>query len=339
VFLVVSCPCALVISVPLALYAGIGKASSIGALIKGGNFLEMLKDVDTIVFDKTNTITKGDFEVIKLEGDIIENLAYAEFYSNHPIAKSIVTYYNKSIDKNKIKEFNEVIGKGIDVFVNDVHVNVGNFEYLKELNINIKPILSINTIIYVVVDNIYQGYLEIGDVLKTNAQQIINELNVNYQTVMLTGDKHSVAEDIAKKVGIKSFFSDLLPIDKVDKMEKLVISGKNVMFVGDGINDGPVLAKSNIGVAMGAKGSELAKDVADIILMNDNLKSIVDVLKISKYTNKIVIQNIVFALGIKVLVLILAAFGIANMWLGVFADVGVALLAILNSLRILKLKL
>ena len=337
VFLVVSCPCALVISVPLALYAGIGKASSIGALIKGGNFLEMLKDVDTIVFDKTNTITKGEFEVINVEGEILELIAYSEFYSNHPIAKSIVNYYGKNIDISRISNFNEVIGKGINVYIDQKLINVGNYEYLKDLNIEVKQISSINTIIYVVVENKYFGYLEIGDVIKSNAKDVISILNENYSTIMLTGDKKSVAIDIAKKTGIKKVYSDLLPIDKVDKVSELVNSKNKIMFVGDGINDGPVLVKSDIGIAMGAKGSELAKDVADIVLMNDNLSSIVKILKISNFTHKIVVENIVFALGIKVIVLILATFGIANMWLGVFADVGVTLLAVLNSLRILRI--
>ena len=339
VFLVVSCPCALVISVPIAIYAGIGKASSVGALIKGGNFLEMLSEIDTIVLDKTNTITKGNFEVLAVEGEILEDLAYAEYYSNHPIAKAIVSHYGKDIDGSRISEFKEIVGKGISVMVDGRKIQAGNAEYLREMGIEPAEVDTIYTVIHVAADGEYRGYLETGDVLKENAGEIITELNRNYRTVMLSGDRKTIAESVAAETGVSEVWSELLPADKVAKVSEMVNVGNKVMFVGDGINDGPVLARSNIGVAMGARGSELAKEAADIVLMNDNLKSILDVLKISGFTNRIIRENIVFALGVKVLVLVLAAFGIANMWLGVFADVGVALLAILNSLRILRIRL
>lgn len=340
-FLVVSCPCALVISIPLGLYAGLGKASKVGVLVKGGNYLELLKDIDTIVFDKTGTLTYGSFEVVEINGN--ENLlmygAYGEFLSNHPIGKSIVQKYNQEIDQSRIRDFKEIAGKGIQVVIDGKKVCLGNQSFMESLGLQVESPKSIGTIVHVAIDGQYEGSIVVADKIKETTIPGIKELKQSgiKNTVMLTGDHHLVANDIAKRVGIDTVYSELLPQDKVKQVESLM-QDKNckVAFVGDGINDAPVLARADIGIAMGGIGSDAAIEAADVVLMKDNIEAICDAIDISKKTNVILKQNVTFTLVIKIGVLLLTMFGFANMWMGVFADVGVTLIAILNAMRILK---
>ena len=343
-FLVVSCPCALVISIPLSFFAGIGGASKIGVLIKGGNYLEALANVNTVVFDKTGTLTKGVFEVQKVEEvgaikqDIIKYAAYAENYSNHPIAVSIKKAYNAKIDDRLISNINEISGKGISVKIEDKQVLVGNEKLMKENDIEYSKCNEIGTVVYVAIENKYAGYILIADEIKEDSFKAIKELKDNKKhTIMLTGDKKEVGEDVAKKLGIDKVYTELLPDEKVKEVEKLIKQKNGTLaFVGDGINDAPVLALSDIGIAMGGLGSDAAIEAADIVIMTDEPSKINKAMKISKKAMRIVKQNIVFAISIKILVLILSAIGIATMWEAVFADVGVSVIAVLNAIRILK---
>lgn len=348
-FLVVSCPCAFVISVPLSFFSGIGAASRAGVLIKGGNYLEALSKVDTVVFDKTGTLTKGVFNVQKVvvldknidEDKFISLVAAAESGSNHPISKSIQKYYNKEIDKNSINSIKEISGKGIEAIIDNRKILVGN-----EKLINIPKDISIDdigTILYVEIDNKFAGYIVISDELKKDSKKTIKDLkDIGIKkTIMLTGDLEKVSKKVGKDLGLDEVYTNLLPQDKVSKFEEIIENKKskgNVVFVGDGINDAPVLARADVGIAMGAMGSDAAIEAADVVIMTDEPSKIVTAIKSSKRTMKIAMQNISLAFGIKAIVLILSALGIADMWMAVFADTGVTILAVLNSFRALKIE-
>ena len=348
-FLVVSCPCALVISIPLSFFGGIGGASKNGILIKGSNYLEALSNLETVVFDKTGTLTEGVFIVQKInsigisEEELIEIAAYAEWYSNHPIAKSVKQAYNQNVEEVKIKNVKEVTGKGILASIDEKQVLVGNEKLMQEYNINYEKSKEVGTILYIAIDNVFSGTILISDKIKDDSVKCIELIKTNgiKQTIMLTGDKKEIAENISKKLGIDKVHSELLPDEKVKKMEELLknkTQNKKIAFVGDGINDAPVLALADIGIAMGGLGSDSAIEAADIVIMTDEPSKISIAIKISKKTMKIVRENIIFAITIKIIVLILSALGIATMWEAVFADVGVAIIAILNSLRMLNKK-
>lgn len=339
-FLVVSCPCALVISIPLGLYAGLGKASKVGALIKGGNYLELLKDIDTIVFDKTGTLTEGSFEVVEVNGsdDLLMIGAYGERMSNHPIARSIVEKYGQEIDQSRISDFKEVAGKGIEVRIDNDLYHLGNKSYIEDMGYQVTNPTTVGTVVHITCNDEYLGNIVVADKIKDTAITGIKRLKQSgiKDTVMLTGDRKEVADDIASKVGIDRVYSELLPQDKVTKVEELIQDNKKTAFVGDGINDAPVLARADLGIAMGGVGSDAAIEAADIVLMNDDIVTIGEAIDISKKTNLILKQNVIFTLVIKIGVLLLTMFGLSNMWMGVFADVGVTLIAILNSMRILR---
>lgn len=343
-FLVISCPCALVLSVPLGYFAGIGAASKKGVLIKGGNYLEVLKDLDTIVFDKTGTLTTGTFSVTEIVGENEEELlhyaALAESYSTHPIAQSIVKRYGMAINKSEISDVEEIAGHGVSVVVKNERIYAGNIKLMNKFNIEAPTVDADGTLVYVAKDNQYLGYLVIADTIKPSTKSALAELKALgiKKTVMLTGDREKTAANVAKQVGIDEVHAQLLPTDKVNEIEKILGNSNNgkVAFVGDGINDAPVLARCDLGIAMGGIGSEAAIEAADIVLMKDNIDAISDAIRVAKKTQKIMNQNITFVLAIKLIILILGAIGYANMWMGVFADVGVAVLAILNSMRILK---
>ena len=350
-FLVVSCPCALVISIPLSFFGGIGGASKRGILIKGGNYLEALSKTEVVVFDKTGTLTEGTFEVQEVKvvdkeitkEELLKLAAYAEHYSNHPIAGSVKKAYAKEIDEKQIANSHELSGLGIEVEIEDRHVLVGNEKLMQERNIDFEKAKEIGTALYISIDGKYAGYILIADKIKEDAKITIATLKKRgiKQTVMLTGDRKEVGEAVAKEIGIDKVYTELLPDGKVEKIEELVKQkseqGK-LTFVGDGINDAPVLAISDIGIAMGGLGADSAIEAADVVIMTDEPSKIIDAIKISKKTMRIVKQNIVFAIAVKIAVLILAAFGISTMWQAVFADVGVSVLAILNALRILHVK-
>lgn len=347
VFLVVSCPCALVLSIPLSFFSGIGNSSKHGILIKGSNYLEALKNVDTVVFDKTGTLTKGVFKVTKVspvgisEKELIEYAAYAEANSNHPIAKSIVNYYKESIDLEKITYFEEIAAHGIKVKYNDLHILAGNDKLMSSENILYFPTDDIGTVVYIAVNGAYRGYIVISDEIKEDSKEAIKNLKLSAvkEVVMLTGDNEKVANKIANELGIDKVYSKLLPNEKVDRLEEIFkekLQKEKVAFVGDGINDAPVLARADVGIAMGALGSDAAIEAADVVLMTDEPSKIAKAIEISRKTNKIVWQNIVFALGVKAIVLILSAGGVATMWEAIFADVGVALIAVLNAMRVMK---
>ena len=348
-FLVVSCPCAFVISVPLSFFSGIGAASKAGVLIKGGNYLEALAKVDTVVFDKTGTLTKGVFNVQKVvvydknidENEFMFYVASAESGSNHPISKSIQKYYNKEIDNSSINSIKEISGKGIEAIINNKKVLVGN-EKLVNLPKDIS-VTDVGTILYVEIDNVFSGYIVISDEIKEDAKRAIKELkNIGIKkNIMLTGDLEKVAKKVGEDLELDETYSNLLPQDKVSKFEEIIknkTSKGSVIFVGDGINDAPVLARADVGIAMGAMGSDAAIEAADVVIMTDEPSKIVTAIKSSKKTMKIAMQNMALAFGIKVIALILSALGIADMWMAVFADTGVTILAVLNSFRALKVE-
>lgn len=348
-FLVVSCPCALVISIPLSFFGGIGGASKMGILIKGSNYLEALANTETVVFDKTGTLTAGIFEVQNIQAEGIEKdellriVAHAENYSNHPIAKSVKKAYNKEIDENIIKNPQELSGKGIWAKIDEKDILVGNEKLMVEEKIDFKKCDEVGTILYVAIDKKYVGYVLIADKIKQDSPKTIRELkamNIK-ETVMLTGDKKEVGEYVAKKLNIDKVYTELLPDGKVEKVEELLKQksekGK-LVFVGDGINDAPVLTIADIGVAMGGLGSDAAIEAADIVIMTDETSKISKAINLSKKTMRIVRENIIFAIFVKIAVLVLTAFGASTMWEAVFADVGVSVVAIINALRMLNIK-
>ena len=348
-FLVVSCPCAFVISIPLSFFSGIGAASRAGVLIKGGNYLEALSKVDTVVLDKTGTLTKGVFNVQKVividknikEDEFISLVAMAESGSNHPISKSIQKYYNREIDTNSINSIKEISGKGIEAVINNKKILVGNEKLIDVPNDII--INDIGTILYVEIENKFAGYIVISDEIKKDAKKAIKGLkDIGIKkSVMLTGDVEKVAKKVGEELGLDEIYSNLLPQDKVSKFEEIIENKKskgNVAFVGDGINDAPVLARADVGIAMGAMGSDAAIEAADVVIMTDEPSKIVTAIKSSKKTMKIAMQNIILAFGVKAIALILSALGIADMWMAVFADTGVTILAVLNSFRALKIE-
>ena len=348
-FLVVSCPCALVISIPLSFFGGIGGASKMGILIKGSNYLEALANTETVVFDKTGTLTEGIFEVQDIYAEEIEKdellriVAHAENYSNHPIAKSVKKAYNKEIDEKIIKNPQELSGKGIWAKIDEKDILVGNEKLMLEEKIDFKKCDEVGTILYVAIDKKYVGYVLIADKIKQDSSKTIRELkamNIK-ETVMLTGDKKEVGEYVAKKLNMDKVYTELLPDGKVEKVEELLKQksekGK-LVFVGDGINDAPVLTISDIGVAMGGLGSDAAIEAADIVIMTDETSKISKAINLSKKTMRIVRENIIFAIFVKIAVLVLTAFGASTMWEAVFADVGVSVIAIINALRMLNIK-
>lgn len=345
--LVVSCPCALVVSIPLGFFSGIGAASKKGVLVKGGNYLEALKESEIIVFDKTGTLTKGVFKVTSINAkniskdELLEITALGEANSNHPIAVSIAEAYGKKINKNEIESYKEVAGHGVEAIIRGKNVLLGNSKLMIKNNIFYDKVNTIGTIVHIAINSEYKGNIIISDEIKENVKEAIVELkNAGIKkTVMLTGDSKEVAEKVANDIGIDEVYSELLPSDKVNKLEEVLnkkVGNGKVLFVGDGINDAPVLARADIGIAMGGVGSDAAIEAADVVLMKDKIESISDAIRISRKTNKILWQNIIFSLFIKVAVMILVVAGLTNMWAAVFADVGVTLLAVLNSMRIIR---
>ena len=348
-FLVVSCPCALVISIPLSFFGGIGGASKMGVLVKGSNYLEALSNAEIMVFDKTGTLTEGVFEVQNIEPigiskeELLKIAAYAEYYSNHPISKSIKKAYNKEINEKEIIDSKEISGKGIEAKIGKKNVLAGNEKLMNEKGIKYEKCTHIGSVVYVAIDGKYMGHIVIADKIKEDAKRTIEELRKNNikQTVMLTGDRKNIGEAVAKEIGIDKVYTELLPDGKVEKVEELLKTkspkGK-LAFVGDGINDAPVLAMADIGIAMGGLGADSAIEAADIVIMTDQPSKIISAIKLSKKTMRIVRENIIFAIAVKVLVLILTAVGLSSMWQAVFADVGVSIIAILNALRALRVK-
>ncbi len=349
-FLVISCPCALVISIPLSFFAGIGGASNAGVLVKGSNYLETLSQTKVVVFDKTGTLTQGVFEVNGIHHSTLENeklieyAALAESASSHPISKSLQKAYGKPIDRSRVTDIQEISGNGVMAKVDGVQVAAGNDKLMAHLGIQAIPCHSVGTIIHVAIDGKYAGHIVISDVIKPHAKQAIQALKAAgvKKTVMLTGDAKKVADQVAAELGVDQVYSELLPADKVAKVEQLLAQTSSakakVAFVGDGINDAPVLRRADIGIAMGAMGSDAAIEAADVVLMDDDPLKIVKAIKISRKCLGIVYQNIVFAIGIKLICLMLGAVGVANMWLAIFADVGVMILAVLNAIRALFVK-
>lgn len=348
-FLVISCPCALVISIPLSFFAGIGGASNAGVLIKGSNYLETLSQVKTMVFDKTGTLTQGVFEVSgihhnKLEdGKLLELAALAESASSHPISRSLQRAYGKPVDRSRVSDIQEISGNGVIAKVDGVEVAAGNDKLMKRLGIDFIPCHHVGTIIHMAVNGAYAGHIVISDVIKPHSKQAIHDLHRAgiQKTIMLTGDIAPVARQVADELGIDEVFSELLPADKVEKVEFLLQNkpaGGKLAFVGDGINDAPVLSRADIGIAMGSMGSDAAIEAADVVLMDDDPLKIVKAVKISRKCLRIVYQNIVFAIGVKLICLVLGALGLVTMWLAIFADVGVMILAVLNAIRTLFVK-
>ena len=353
IFLVVSCPCALVISVPLSFFAGIGGASSKGVLIKGGNYLEALSKADTVVFDKTGTLTKGVFSVVAVhpegitEEELLELAAIAESFSDHPISKSLADEYKartrKRVDKGRVESFEEFAGEGVVTVVDGKKLQCGNRRLMERVGVKWHECHLHGTTVHIAIDGRYEGHIVIADVEKDDAKDAIKALKNQgvARTVMLTGDKQDIASDVAADLGLDKYYAEMMPEDKVHKVEELIATkgeGRTVAFVGDGINDAPVLSRSDVGIAMGSMGSAAAVEAADIVLMNDKPSDVALAIRIAKKTMRIIYENIWFSIGIKVLVLILAAFGIANMWLAIFADVGVCMLAILNAMRALRIR-
>lgn len=349
-FLVVSCPCALVISVPLSFFGGIGGASKLGVLIKGSNYLEALADVDTVVFDKTGTLTNGTFSVVAVhpedgytEQSLLEVAALAESFSDHPIAQSVRAAFQGQLDPKRVCDSANDAGHGVTANIDGKHVVVGNAKMLAAVGIKAPDCEVVGTILHVLVDDVYAGHIVIADTVKADAEQTIRKLHAAgvKRTVMLTGDREEVAAAVANQLGVDEFHAQLLPGDKVERVEALLAteSGKGKLaFVGDGINDAPVLTRADVGIAMGAMGSDAAIEAADVVLMDDKPSNISRAIRVARKTMTIVWQNIIFALGIKLLILVLAALGIANMWLAVFGDVGVAIIAILNAMRAMGVK-
>lgn len=343
-FLVISCPCALVISVPLSFFSGIGNCAKNGILIKGSNYLETLSKVKTFVFDKTGTLTKGNFEVVKInsfnipEEDLIEIASICEYYSSHPIAMSIKKFYEKEIDFKRLNSIFEIAGSGISAVVDGKNVLVGNEKILKDNSISFKKANEFGTIIYVAIKNNLEGYIVINDVLKEETKSALALLKRNNkELIMLTGDNQNIAKGIAQELNLDNYFAELLPTDKVEKLEDILNKQKEpVAYIGDGINDAPVLMTADVGIAMGKNGLDAAIEASDIVIMDDNIAKISKAISVSKKTLKIVKENIIFSLLVKFSVLILGSLGIATMWWAVFADVGVSFIAILNSLRALK---
>ncbi len=348
-FLVVSCPCAIVISIPLSFFGGIGGASSQGVLVKGSNYLEQLSKVKIVAFDKTGTMTKGIFEVTTIhnnefsEEELLDYAAHGEIFTTHPIGKSIIKEYGKPLDKTRVKSVKEIPGKGIKAIIDDKTVLIGNEKLMNEYGVSIIECHDEGTIVHLALDNHYKGHIHIGDVIKPTSEKAISELKkIGIRlTVMLTGDEKHVGENVAKKLNIDRVYTELLPQDKVSKVEELLKDKKEdevLAFVGDGINDAPVLSLADIGIAMGALGSDAAIEAADIVLMDDDPLKIAKAIKIAKKCMRIVYENIIFAIGVKVVCLILTAIGITNMWIAIFADVGVMVICVLNAIRSLNVK-
>lgn len=348
-FLVVSCPCAIVISIPLSFFGGIGGASSQGVLVKGSNYLEQLSKVKIVAFDKTGTMTKGIFEVTTIhnnefsEEELLDYAAHGEIFTTHPIGKSIIKEYGKPLDKTRVKSVKEIPGKGIKAIIDDKTVLIGNEKLMNEYGVSIIECHDEGTIVHLALDNHYKGHIHIGDVIKPTSEKAISELKkIGIRlTVMLTGDEKHVGENVAKKLNIDRVYTELLPQDKVSKVEELLKDKKEdevLAFVGDGINDAPVLSLADIGIAMGALGSDAAIEAADIVLMDDDPLKIAKAIKIAKKCMRIVYENIIFAIGVKIVCLILTAIGITNMWIAIFADVGVMVICVLNAIRSLNVK-
>ena len=348
-FLVISCPCALVISIPLSFFAGIGGASNAGVLVKGSNYLETLAQTKYVVFDKTGTLTKGVFEVAGVhhntmeEAKILEYAALAESFSTHPISRSLKTAYGKEIDQNRVTDVEEISGNGVTARVDGVSVAVGNAKLMKRIGVEAVECHQVGTVIHVAINGAYAGHILIADVPKPTSKEAIANLKKHgiKETVMLTGDIDKVAQQVAGELGVDHVYSELLPADKVTKVEELLAkktAKEKLAFVGDGINDAPVLSRADIGIAMGALGSDAAIEAADVVLMDDDPQKIVKAIRIAKKCMRIVYENIYFAIGIKVICLILGAVGIANMWVAIFADVGVMVIAVLNAIRTLFVK-
>lgn len=348
-FLVVSCPCAIVISIPLSFFGGIGGASSQGVLVKGSNYLEQLSKVKIVAFDKTGTMTKGIFEVTTIHNnefskeELLDYAAHGEIFTTHPIAKSIIKEYGKPLDKLRVKSVKEIPGKGIKAIIDDKTVLIGNEKLMSEYGVSIIECHDEGTIVHLALDNHYKGHIHIGDVIKPTSEKAISELKkIGIRlTVMMTGDERHVGVNVAKKLNIDKVYSELLPQDKVSKVEELLKDKKEdevLAFVGDGINDAPVLSLADIGIAMGALGSDAAIEAADVVLMDDDPLKIAKAIKIAKKCMRIVYENIFFAIGIKVACLILTAIGITNMWIAIFADVGVMVICVLNAIRALNVK-
>ena len=348
-FLVISCPCALVISIPLSFFAGIGGASNAGVLVKGSNYLETLAQTRYVVFDKTGTLTKGVFEVAGVhhnkmeEQKILEYAALAESFSTHPISRSLKNAYGKEIDQNRVSDVEEISGNGVMAKVDGVSVAVGNSRLMERIGVKPVECHHVGTVIHVAVDGVYEGHILISDIPKPTSGEAIAKLKKNgvRETVMLTGDIDKVAQQVASELGVDRVYSELLPADKVSKVEELLAKKtekEKLAFVGDGINDAPVLSRADIGIAMGALGSDAAIEAADVVLMDDDPKKIVKAIRIAKKCMRIVYENIYFAIGIKILCLILGAVGLANMWVAIFADVGVMIIAVLNAIRTLFVK-
>ena len=348
VFLVISCPCALVVSIPLSFFGGIGGASKKGILVKGGNYLEALNNIDTAVFDKTGTLTEGVFKVKEIQGvngftkeDVLKFAVIAESFSNHPIALSIKEAYEEKVDMSVVIAHEEITGQGIKVETSVGDILAGNSKLMESQNIEYEGTDATETVVYVAINNIYAGYIMIADSIKQDALNLIKDIKAmgNIKTVMLTGDNKIVAETISKRLGLDEVYYELLPRDKVQILEGIKKNKKgkgNIIFIGDGINDAPVLAMADIGIAMGGLGSDAAIEASDIVLMTDEPSKLTEAIKVAKFTRKVVWQNIFFALGVKTLVLIMGVFGLATMWEAVFADVGVALIAVLNATRVIK---
>ncbi|KLO23219.1 ATPase [Marinitoga sp. 1197] len=344
IFLVISCPCGLVVSIPLGYFAGVGGLSKHGVLVKGGNYLEVLKNLNTIIFDKTGTLTEGVFEVVEIktfnginEDEMLEIAAYAEEHSNHPIAESIKKKYGKDFNKDLIENYEEISGYGINAKIKGKRVLVGNKKLMDKFNIKVPDINFNGTIVFVAVDDVFAGYIGISDRIKQGVPETIKKLKKLgvKKTVMLTGDSERVAKEVAKETGIDEYYAELLPGDKVKFFEKYK-KGISTAFVGDGINDAPVLTRADVGIAMGGLGSDAAIEAADVVIMDDDISKLIDSIEISRKTLRITWENIIIVLGVKVFFLILGALGLTDMWGAVFADVGVTLIAIFNSLRILK---
>ncbi len=346
-FLVVSCPCALVISIPLSFFGGLGAASKMGILIKGSNYLEALSKTEIVVCDKTGTLTEGEFKVQEIQevnmkkDELLKNAAYAEYFSNHPIAFSLKKAYGKKIEEDKIKDFKELSGKGISAIVSNHNVLIGNEKLMQEFSIEIEKKKTTNTQIFVAIDHVFSGSIIIGDTIKQSVLDFTENLKHQgiKKTVILTGDEENISKKISSLLKFDEYHAKLLPQDKVTWIENLITqksSNGKVLFLGDGVNDAPVLARSDIGCAMGGLGSDAAIESSDIVIMNDDPSKLIDAIKLSKKTMKIVKENIIFAISVKIIVLILSALGLASMWWAVFADVGVSVISIINALRILK---